>query len=111
MKTKSIKSPGSLVVRGSNYYCFWRHKGKAICKALRDENGAAITTRPEAEKAKARLMQIVAAEKEVKVLQQIARAIDDRRKRKSSRCKTRNPISDDVVQVQNKGDGDGSGHR
>jgi integrase len=80
MKTKSIKSPGSLVVRGSNFYCFWRHKGKAICKALRDENGAAITTRPEAEKAKARLMQIVAAEKEVKSLQQIAHAIDDKQR-------------------------------
>ena len=79
MKT-SIKSPGSLVVRGSNYYAFWRVNGKAICKALRDEHGAAITTRPEAEKAKAQLMQIVAAEKEVKSLQQIAHAIGDRQK-------------------------------
>jgi integrase len=79
MKT-SIKSPGSLVVRGSNYYAFWRVNGKAICKALRDEHGAAITTRPEAEKAKARLMQIVTAEKEVKSLQQIAHAIGDKQK-------------------------------
>jgi integrase len=80
MRTKSIKSPGSLVVRGRNFYAFWRHSGKAICRVLRDEHGAPITTRPEAEKAKARLMQIVTAEKEVKSLQQIAHAIDDKKK-------------------------------
>lgn len=81
MKTKTpkrIKSPGSLVVRGSNFYCFWRHKGKAICRALRDENGAAITTRPEAERAKARLMEIANKENEVKTLRSIQHAIDDK---------------------------------
>jgi hypothetical protein len=59
LKMKSIKSPGSLVVHGSNYYAFWRHNGKAICRALRDDNGAAVTARPEAEKANARLVKIV----------------------------------------------------
>jgi integrase len=81
MKTKApkrIRSPGSLLVRGSNFYCFWRHKGKAICRALRDENGAAITTRPEAERAKARLMDIVNKENEVKTLRSIQHAIDDK---------------------------------
>jgi integrase len=82
MKTKSIKSPGSLVVRGRNFYTFWRVKGtdgktKAVCKALRDENGAAITTRPEAEKAKARLMEIVAKQNQVESLRSIQHKIDD----------------------------------
>ena len=83
MKTKSIKSPGSLVVRGNNFYAFWRvkdstGKSKAVCKALRDEHGAAITTRPEAEKAKAELMQIVHKEKQVETLRSIQHAIDDK---------------------------------
>jgi integrase family protein with SAM-like domain len=80
MKTKPVKSPGTLVVRGRNYYCFWRREGKAICKALRDENGAAITTRPEAEAAKARLMKIVIGETKVKSLVAIQHAIDDTKK-------------------------------
>jgi integrase len=82
MKTKSIKSFGSLVVRGNNFYAFWRvkdstGKSKAVCRALRDEHGAAITTRPEAEKAKARLMEIVHKEKQVETLRSIAHKIDD----------------------------------
>jgi integrase len=82
MKTKSIKSFGSLVVRGNNFYAFWRVKDstgerKAVCKALRDEHGAAITTRPEAEKAKLRLMEIVHKEKQVETLRSIAHKIDD----------------------------------
>jgi integrase len=77
MKTKSIKSPGSLVVRGGRYYCFWRIKGRAVCRVLRDENGAAISTEPEAQKAKARLMQIVSREREVESLRSIQHTIDD----------------------------------
>ncbi len=46
MKTKSLKSFGSLVVRGSRYYCFWRVNGKAIARALRDETGQTITAKP-----------------------------------------------------------------
>ena len=83
MKTKNTSSPGSLLVRGKNYYVFWRVKGtdgktKAICRALRDENGAAITTKPEAEKAKARLMEIVSKRNEVESLRSIQHAIDDK---------------------------------
>ncbi len=78
MKSKSLKSPGSLVVRGRNFYAFWRVNGKAISKALRDANGAAITTRPEAEKAKARLMEIVSKQNEVESLRSIQHAIDDK---------------------------------
>jgi hypothetical protein len=83
MKTKNTRSPGSLLLRGTNYYAFWRVKGtdgknEAICRALRDENGAAITTKPEAEKAKARLMEIVSKQNEVASLRSIQHAIDDK---------------------------------
>src|ERR1035437_8897566 len=78
MKTKSLKSFGSLVVRGRNFYAFWRVNGKAICRALRDENGAPITTEPEAAKAKARLMEIVSKQNEVKSLVSMQRAIGDK---------------------------------
>ena len=83
MKTKSIKSPGSLVVRGKNFYAFWRVKStddktKAVCKALRDEHGAPITTRPEAEKAKALLMGIVVKQNQVEILRSIQHTIDDK---------------------------------
>jgi hypothetical protein len=71
MKTNSIKSPSSLVVRGSNFYCFWRHNGKVICRALRNENGVATRTRPEAQRSKARLVEIANKEKEVKTLRSI----------------------------------------
>jgi integrase len=82
MKTKTVKSFGSLVVRGKRFYAFWRvkdstGKSKAICKALRDEHGAPITTRPEAERAKLRLMEIVHKEKQVASLRSIAHLIDD----------------------------------
>jgi len=82
MKTKTLKSFGSLVLRGKNFYAFWRVKDstgerKAVCKALRDEHGAAITTRPEAEKAKAALMEIVHKKKQVETLRSIAHVIDD----------------------------------
>lgn len=83
MKTKNTRSPGSLLMRGTNYYAFWRVKGtdgktKAICRALRDDNGAAITTKPEAEKAKARLMDIVSKQNEVASLRSIQHAINDK---------------------------------
>jgi integrase len=83
MKTKTVRSPGSLVLRGSRYYCFWRVKGtdgksKAICKALRDEHGAAVTTKPEAEQAKARLMQVIVKQDEIETLRSIQHAIDDK---------------------------------
>jgi len=78
MKTKLIKSPGSLIVRGSNYYAFWQHNGKAICRTLRDDNGTAVTTRPESEKAIARLLELVNKENEAKTKRSIQRAIGDK---------------------------------
>ena len=89
MKTKSKKSFGSLVVRGHNFYAFWRvkdpkdpdgKKTKAICKALRDENGQPITDKEKAAIAKARLMANVGlvVGNEVDTLRSIQRAIGDK---------------------------------
>src|ERR1017187_8546112 len=75
MKTK-LKSPGSLVIRSGRYYCYWRVNGKMIGRALRNENGGEITTEPDALKAKARLMEVVAKENKVKALRSIASEID-----------------------------------
>ena len=68
---------GSVIKRGSNYYCFWRIKGRAFCKALRDEAGQAISHKAEAERAKAKLMEIVGKQNKVEALRTIQHAIDD----------------------------------
>src|ERR1035437_2271558 len=86
MKTKSKKSFGSLVVRGHNFYAFWRvkdpdgKKTKAICKAPRDENGQPMTDKEKAAIAKARLMANVGlvVGNEVDTLRSIQRAIGDK---------------------------------
>ncbi len=74
MKTKSM---GSLIKRGATFYAMWRHGGKQFCKALRNEHGASITTLPEAEKAKAKLLDLFAKEDKVELLQGIQRRIDN----------------------------------
>lgn len=68
---------GSLITRGSNYYCFWRYRGKAFCRVLRDDAGQPITRKAEAEKAKDRLMEIVAKQSQVEALRAIQHEIDD----------------------------------
>lgn len=68
---------GSLIKRGNNYYCFWRIKGKAFCKALRDEAGQAISHKADAERAKTKLMEIVGKQNRVESLRTIQHAIDD----------------------------------
>jgi hypothetical protein len=57
LKIKSIKSPGSLVAHGSNYYAFWCHNGKVICRELRDDTTARASLH--AQKAKMRLVEIM----------------------------------------------------
>jgi integrase len=69
---------GSLITRGSNYYCFWRYRGKAFSRVLRDESGQAITRKAEAERAKDKLMEIVAKQNHVESLRSIQHEIDDR---------------------------------
>jgi integrase len=102
MKTKSIKSPGSLVKRGDSYYCFWRipvtkdasgkvTKWKAICQVLRDENGASIKTEAEAQKAKANLMQIIVRQNEADSLRSIANEIDHKKSEIKAMQDAKNP--------------------
>ena len=50
---------GSLITRGNNYYCFWRHNKKAFSRVLRDESGEPITNKRQAEVAKDKLMEIL----------------------------------------------------
>jgi integrase len=76
MKTTS----GYLTKRGSNFYCYWTINGQAFGKVLRDESGQPITQKAEAEKAKARLMEIVGKQNQVAALQSIRHAIDDKEK-------------------------------
>jgi integrase len=68
---------GSLVKRGRNFYCFWRSKGKAFCKVLRDESGQPITHKTNAEIAKAKLMGFFGRRNQVESLRSIQHAIDD----------------------------------
>src|ERR1017187_5724470 len=68
---------GSLIKRGRNFYCFWRSKGKAFCKVLRDESGQPITHKTDAERAKAKLMEFFGRRNQVESLRSIQHAIDD----------------------------------
>jgi integrase len=47
---------GHLFKRGPNFYVRWTVEGKVFSKALRDDNGEAITSKREAEEAKAKVM-------------------------------------------------------
>jgi integrase len=47
---------GHLLRRGSNFYCRWTIDGKVFSKSLRDESGNPITSKREAEEARAKLM-------------------------------------------------------
>ncbi|HUA67242.1 MAG TPA: site-specific integrase [Candidatus Saccharimonadales bacterium] len=70
---------GHLFKRGENFYVFWRFKGKAFKRALRDENGNPITNMREAEKAKDRLLAPFATGSEVDALQAIAGRLQGRK--------------------------------
>jgi len=73
------KTTGHLFRRGDNFYVFWRFKGKAFKKALRDEHGNAITNKREAEKARERLLAPFASASEVDVLESIAGKLEGRK--------------------------------
>ncbi len=68
---------GSLIKRGRSFYCFWRFKGKAFSRVLRDENGQPITHKTDAERAKAKLMELFGKQNQVEALRAIAHKIDD----------------------------------
>lgn len=73
MKTTS----GHLFKRGQSFYCAWRYQGKFFCKVLRDESGQTIARKADAERAKAKLMELVAKRSQVESLRSIQHAIDD----------------------------------
>jgi integrase len=68
---------GSLLKRGSNYYVRAMIEGKAITKALRDDNGNPITTIREAELARERFMAPFAVATKAEALQTIAGKLSD----------------------------------
>src|ERR1700722_17886188 len=73
------KTTGHLFRRGNNFYVFWRFKGKAFKKVLRDENGNGISTRREAEQAKDTLLSPFAAAREVDALASITGKLEGRK--------------------------------
>ena len=70
---------GHLFRRGSNFYVSWRVNGKAFCKALRDENGNAITTKRDAEEARAKLMAPFTVADEASALESIRGKLEGRK--------------------------------
>src|SRR5262245_26077147 len=68
---------GNLLKRGSNYYVRAMIEGKVITKALRDDNGNAITTIREAELAREKFMAPVAVATRAEALQTIAGKLSD----------------------------------
>ena len=59
---------GSLIIRGDNYYCFWRHNKKAFSRVLRDECGQPITNKRQAEVARDKLMEMFAKKNQIESL-------------------------------------------
>ena len=66
---------GSLITRGNNYYCFWRHNKKAFSRVLRDESGQPITNKRQAEVARDKLMEMFAKKNQIESLQAIQNKI------------------------------------
>src|SRR5215831_7058893 len=62
---------GYLFKRGNNFYVSWRVNGKLFMRALRDDNGQPITTKRDAEEARAKVMAPFAVADEVKALESL----------------------------------------
>jgi integrase len=69
---------GHLFKRGNNFYVFWRVNGRAFSKALRDVNGNPITSKREAEEARAKVMAPFAVADEVAALESIVGKLEGR---------------------------------
>jgi integrase len=70
---------GHLFKRGNNFYVFWRVNGKAFSKALHDDNGNPVTTKREAEEAKAKLMAPFTVADEAAALESIVGKLEGRK--------------------------------
>lgn len=79
VKNMARHTTGYLFKRGSSFYVSWTFNGKTFSKALRNETGEAITTRREAEVAKAKLLAPFAAGTETAALESIAGKLEGRK--------------------------------
>ena len=70
---------GHLFRRGKAFYVRWAVEGKVFSKALRDENGKAITTKRDAEEAQRKLMAPFAVADEAAALESIVGKLEGRK--------------------------------
>ena len=70
---------GYLFKRNGNFYVQWNVNGKRFTKALRDNEGNAISTRREADEAQAKLMASFTVADEAEALQSIAAKLEGRK--------------------------------
>src|SRR5205809_7758750 len=70
---------GHLFKRGPNFYVRWTIEGKVFSKALRDENGNAITTKREAEEARQKVMAPFAVGDDAAALESIVGKLQGRK--------------------------------
>jgi len=70
---------GYLFKRGDSFYIQWRINGRLFSKALRDENGKAITNRRDAGEAQTKFMAAFAVGGETTALESIAAKLEGRR--------------------------------
>ena len=70
---------GYLFKRNGNFYVQWNVNGKRFTKALRDNEGNAISTRREAEEAQAKIMASFTVADEAEALQSIAAKLEGRK--------------------------------
>ena len=70
---------GHVFKRGANFYVRWIINGKVFSKALRDDNGEAITTRREAEEAQTKVMAPFVVADEATALQSIVGKLEGRK--------------------------------
>jgi integrase len=70
---------GHLFKRGSNFYVRWTVEGKVFSRALRDPHGNPITTRREADEARAKVMAPFMVADEASALESIAAKIEGRK--------------------------------
>src|SRR5258706_10724258 len=70
---------GHLFKRGPNFYVRWTLEGKVFSKALRDDDGNAITTRREAEEARQKVMAPFTVADEAAALESIVGKLQGRK--------------------------------
>jgi integrase len=70
---------GHLFKRGANFYVRWTVEGKVFSKALRDENGNAITAKREAEEARQKVMAPFTVADEAAALESIVGKLEGRK--------------------------------